>query len=94
MKTRKLFWEKYLEYWSKYIFTDEVVFQRIKNKKQKLNSESKKYVIFAIKPKCKVNAWGDISINGKISRHFLIENMNSELYINIKKVQWNEKSWT
>ena len=40
--------------------------------------------ISTIKPICKANLWGGISINGKISL-FFIENMNSELYINILK---------
>ena len=38
-----------------------------------------------IKPKCKVNVWGGISINGKISFYFFTENINSKLYFNIFK---------
>ena len=47
-----------------------------------MDTSNKKYVISAMKPKCKANAWGDIRINGKISIYFFTENMNSELYIN------------
>ena len=43
-----------------------------------------------MKPKCKVNAWGGISINGKINLYFFTENMNSELYINILKEKLSE----
>ena len=38
-----------------------------------------------MKPKCKFNAWGGISINRKIDIYFFTENMNRELYINILK---------
>ena len=51
----------------------------------KWTTESEKYVISAMKPKCKVNAWGGININGKIDLYFFTENVNSELYINILK---------
>ena len=86
MKAKKLFWEKYLEEdWLKYIFTDEVVFKGEKMRNRKWTPESEKYVISAMKPKCKVNAWGGISINGKIDLYYFTENMNSELYINILK---------
>ena len=85
MKARKFFWEKYLEEdWSKYIFTDEVVFKGEKIRSRKWTPESEKYVISLMKPKCKVNAWGGISINGKIS-FFFTQNINSKLYINILK---------
>ena len=91
MKARKLFWEKYLEVeWSKYKFTDEVVFKGGKMRSRKWTPESEKYVISAMKPKCKVNAWGDICINGKIDLYFFTENMNSELYINILKEKFSE----
>ena len=91
MKERKLFWEKYLEEdWSKYIFTDEVVFKGGKMRSWKWTPESEKYVISAIKPKCKVNAWGGIGINGKIDLYFFTENMNSELYINILKEKFSD----
>ena len=91
MKARKLFWEKYLEEeWSKYKFTDEVVFKGGKMRSRKWTPESEKYVISAMKPKCKVNAWGGISINGKIDLYFFTENMNSELYINILKEKLSE----
>ena len=94
IKARKLFREKYLEeVWSKYIFTDEVVFKGGKIRSRKWTPESEKYVISAMKPKCKVNAWGGISINGKIDLYFFTENMNSELYINILKkssLKWKE----
>ena len=50
-----------------------------------MNSKKREYVISAMKPKCKVNAWGGISINGRISLYFFTENMNNELYINILK---------
>ena len=43
-----------------------------------------------MKPKCKVNTWGCIRINGKICIYFFTENMNSELYINILKVKLTE----
>ena len=52
---------------------------------RKWNPESKKYVISAMKLKCKVNAWGGVSINRKISFYFFTKNMNSELYIKILK---------
>ena len=95
MKTRKLFWEKYLEKdSSKYIFTDEVVFKGGKMRSRKWTPESEKYVISAMKPKCKVNTWGGISINGKIILSFFTENMNGELYINILKAKLPEMSST
>ena len=87
-KTRKLFWEKYLEEdLSKYIyiFIDEVVFKGGKMRRIKRLHKAKKYAISTMKSKCKVNAWGGISINEKISLYFFIENMNSELCINILK---------
>ena len=52
---------------------------------RKWNPESKKYVISAMKLKCKVNAWDGVSINRKISFYFFTKNMNSELYIKILK---------
>ena len=86
INARKLFWEKYLEEdLSKYIFTDEVVFKGGKMRIRKWTPESEKYVISAMKPRCKVNAWSGISINGKIDLYFFTENMDSELYINILK---------
>ena len=86
MKTRKLFWEKYLEEdRSKHTFTDEDVFKRGKMRSRKWTPESEKYVISAMKPKCKVNAWGDINIDGKDNLYFFTENMDSELYISILK---------
>ena len=85
MKARKLFWEKYLmEDWSKYIYWWSC-FKGGKMRSIKWTTESEKYVISAMKPKCKVNAWGGISINGKIDLYFFTENVNSELYINILK---------
>ena len=36
------------------------------------------------------DAWGGISINRKINLNFFIENMNSELYINILKEKLSE----
>ena len=57
---------------------------------RKWTPESEKYVISAMKPKCKVDAWGGISINRKIDLNFFIENMNSELYINILKEKLSE----
>ena len=85
MKARKLFWEKYLEEdWSKYKFTDEVVFKGRKMRSRKWTPESEKYVISAMKPKCKDSALGGININGKISLYFT-ENIYCKLCINIFK---------
>ena len=71
MKARKLFWEKYLEEdWSKYKFTDKVVFKGRKMRSRKWTPESEKYVISAMKPKCKDSSLGGININGKISLFF------------------------
>ena len=45
MKVRKLFWDKYLEDdWSKYIFTDVVVFEE-EMRSRKWTTEREKYVI-------------------------------------------------
>ena len=44
MKARKLFWDKYLEEdWSKYVFTDEVVF---KEEKWEVKMDSRKRKIY------------------------------------------------
>ena len=70
IKAKKLFWEKYFEeYWSKYIFTDELL-----SKKEKWETENrlqKKKIISAMKPKYKVNEWGGICIERLISTSLL-----------------------
>ena len=73
------------EDWSKYILTDEVVFKGGRMRSRKWTPESENYDISAMKSKCKVNAWGSIRINGKISLCFFTENINSDLYIIILK---------
>ena len=50
-----------------------------------MDSGKRKYVISAMKPKCKDNEWGSININGKISLYFFTENIYCELCINILK---------
>ena len=93
MKAKKLFCEKYLEEdWSKYKFNDEVVFKGRKMRSRKWTPESEKYVISAMKPKCKDSALGGININGKISL-FFTENIYCKLCINIFKkrsLKWKE----
>ena len=55
MKMRKSFWEKYLEAdFSKYIFTDEVVFKGGKIRSRKCTPANEKYIVSAMKPKCKL----------------------------------------
>ena len=43
-----------------------------------------------MKPKWKVNVWGGIWLNGKVSLKFFNENMNTDLYIRILKEKNNE----
>ena len=72
------------EDWSKYKLTDEVVFKGRKMRSRKWTPESEKYVISAMKPKCKDSALGGINIIGKISL-FFTENIYCKLCINIFK---------
>ena len=68
------------------------VFLKQENKEAESGDQMKKnYRISSIKPKCKVNVWGGICLNGKISLRFLNENMNTDLYLDILKEKWNEK---
>ena len=43
-----------------------------------------------MKPKWKVNVWGEIWLNEKVSFRFLNGNMNTDLYINILKKKNDE----
>ena len=95
-KVREDFCQKYLDSdYTKMIFTDECVFKGGKQRCRKWCSSQEKYIISTMKPKCKVNVWGGISLNGKISLYFFNENMNTDLYLKILKEKLNEmrKTW-
>ena len=90
-KTRIEFSQNYIDSdYTKMIFTDECVFKGGKQRWRKWCSDEEKYKISAMKPKWKVNVWGGIWLNGKVSLRFFNENMNTDLYINILKEKNNE----
>ena len=70
-KTRKEFCQNYIDSdYSKMIFIDECVFKGGKQSSRKWWSDEENYRISSIKPKCKVNVWRGICLNGKISLRF------------------------
>ena len=91
-KMRKEFCQNYIDSdYSKIIFIDECVFNGGKQRSQNWWSDEENYRISSIKPKCKVNVWRRICLNGKISLRFFNEKINTDLYINIlkkRKVKW------
>ena len=90
-KTRKEFCQNYIDSdYSKMIFIDECVFKGGKQRSRKWWSDEENYRISAIKPKCKVNVWGGISLNWNISLRFFNENMNTDLYLDILKEKKSE----
>ena len=90
-KTRIEFSQNYIDSdHTKMIFTDECVLKGGKQRWRKWCSDEEKYKISAMKPKWKVNVWGGIWLNGKVSLRFFNENMNTDLYINILKEKNNE----
>ena len=90
-KARIEFSQNYIDHdYTKMIFTDECVFKGGKQRWRKWCSDEEKYKISAMKPKWKVNVWGGIWLNGKVSLRFFNENMNTDLYINILKEKNNE----
>ena len=90
-KERIEFSQNYIDSdYTKMIFTDECVFKGGKQRWRKWCSNEEKYKISAMKPKWKVNVWGGIWLNGKVSLRFFNENMNTDLYIKILKEKNNE----
>ena len=90
-KTRKEFCQNYIDSdYSKMIFIDECVFKGGKQRSQKWWSDEENYRISSIKPKCKVNVWEGICLNGKISLRFFNENMNTDSYLDILKEKKSE----
>ena len=73
-KTRIEFSQNYIDSdYTKMIFTDECVFKGGKQRWRKWCSDEEKYKISAMKPKWKVNVWGGIWLNGKVSLSFLMK---------------------
>ena len=67
-KARKEFFQNYIDSdYSKMIFTDECVFKGVKQRNRKLCSDQVSYKVSSMKLKWKVNVWGGICSNGKIS---------------------------
>ena len=67
-KARKEFCQNYIDSdYSKMIFTDECVFKGGKQRSRKWCSDQESYKVSSMKPKWKVNVWGGIWLNGKIS---------------------------
>ena len=90
-KARKEFCQNYIDSdYSKMIFTDECVFKGGKQRSRKWCSDQESYKVSSMKPKWKVNVWGGIWLNGKISLKFFNENMTSELYLKILNEKNNE----
>ena len=70
-KKRIEFSQNYIDSdYTKMIFTDECVFKGGKQRWRKWCSDEEKYKISAMKPKWKVNVWGGIWLNGKVSLRF------------------------
>ena len=83
---RKKFWEQNIDRdWSTVLFTDETSF-RVGKKKRKcwLMPNISNYTSIRKLSK-KVNAWGAISMNGRVNLHLFINNLNKEEYVQILK---------
>ena len=70
-EARKKFCQNYINFdYSKMVFTDECVFKGGKQISRKWCSDQESYKVLSMKSKWKVNVWGGIWLNGKISLHF------------------------
>ena len=84
-KARIEFSQNYIDSdYTKMICIDECVFKCGKQRLRKWCSDEVKYKISAMKPKLKVNVWGGIWLNGKVSWRFLNENMNTDIHQHLK----------
>ena len=83
---RKKFWEQNIDRdWSNVVFTDETSF-RVGKKKRRcwLLPNIPNYTSIRKLSK-KVNAWGAISMNGKVDLHLFVSNLTKEDYVKILK---------
>ena len=65
-------------------------FQRWINGSRKWQVENESYRISALKPKCKINVWKGIWLNGKNKLKMFNGNMNTDAYISILKENYND----